>query len=85
MGRWRHLQALPIYPGNEPLPLRRGEVADRRIRAGPDESALMQSAMTEPDAGAVPDQQLDASQALVAEGISTSVTGRLPKAVLDPL
>ena len=85
MGRWGSIQALPIDPRDEPLPLRRGEVADSRIRAGPDESTLMQSAMTEPDAGAVPDQQLYASQALVAEGVSTSVTGRLPKAVLDPL
>ena len=75
MSRWRSVQTLPIHPGDEPLPLPGGEVADRRVRGGPDEAAAMQSAMTEPDAGAIPDEQLDSIQSLVAEGVGTAVAG----------
>jgi len=51
-------QTTPIHPGNQPLPLRRSQFHPARIRTFPNESPLMQAALAQPHAGAVPQQPL---------------------------
>ena len=47
--------------------------------------AAMQAALAKPDAGAVPDQELEPSLAAVAEGVGAAVTRRATQTVLDAL
>ena len=80
---WRcSVQSLPIDTGGEPLPLGGGEGAHRCVGAGPGEVTAMQAPLTEPDAGAIPDQELDAVLPSVAEGVGATVTRRLTQALL---
>ena len=85
VGRRCGVQSWPIDPGNPPLPLRRREGEHRGICRGPGEVALRQAALTEPDAGAIPDQELEPILASVAEGVGASIAGRAAQGVLDLL
>ena len=49
----------------------------------PDKSALVQTALTAPDAGAIPDQCLDPGAAPITKYIGCAVTGCAPKTLLD--
>ena len=46
----------PINTGSQPPPLGRRQRHDGAVGAGPGEMPLMQTALAEPDAGAVPNQ-----------------------------
>ena len=46
-----------------------------RIAVGPFELTAMQASLTEPNARAIPDQELEAMLAFVAKGVSTAITG----------
>lgn len=85
MRRRCSVQSLPIHPSDEPLPLHRSERADRGIGAGPGKVTAMQATLAEPDAGAVPDQELEAVLASVAKGVGRAVTRAAPEGVLYPL
>jgi len=45
----------------------------------------MQSALTQPDAGAVPDQKLETGLSSVTEGVSAAVAGTATQGVLNML
>ncbi len=85
VGGWRGVQSLPIDPGNQPLPLRRREGEQRSVCRGPGEVALMQTSLTKPDAGAIPDQEFEPILPSVAEGVSAAVAGRAAQGVLETL
>ena len=74
MGGRQGAQTLPIDAGGEPFPLPGTEGANRGIRAGPDKMTAMQTALTEPDTGAVPEQQFEAILAPVAKSKRASIT-----------
>ena len=75
MRRRRSLEPLPIDARNQPLPLLRREGAGSRIGTGPDEMAAMQSPMTQPHAGAVPDEEFDPGAPVIVKGVGAAVTG----------
>ena len=75
MRRWRGLESLPIDARNQPLPLLRREAAGGRIGTGPDEVATMQSPMTQPHAGAIPDEEFDPGAPVIVKGVGTAVAG----------
>jgi len=54
MTRWASFEALPIDPGNQPLPLRLTQGEQPLTDTRPDETAAMQAPLTEPNARAVP-------------------------------
>lgn len=75
MRRWRGLESLPIDTRNQPLPLLRREGAGGRIGTGPDEVTTMQAAMTQPHAGAIPDEEFDPGAPVIVKGVGTAVAG----------
>ena len=56
-------------PGDEPIPLRFRQRANRVASFRPDEATLMQTTLAQPDAGPVPDQQFEAVAAPVAKRV----------------
>ena len=83
VGRWPSFKTLPIDAGNEPFPLRLIEGAHGGLGAWPDEVTAMQTALTEPDAGAIPDQEFESIVTSIAEGVGAAIAGRAAKAFLD--
>src|SRR4051812_5072734 len=81
-GGRRRRQTLPVHAGGQPSPLIGPERADRLARLRPGETATVQTALRQPDAGAVPYQKLDAVAAFVAEGVGAAVAGRTAQALL---
>jgi len=63
---------LPIHTGDEPLPLRHRQGAHRGVGAGPSEVATMQAPLAQPDAGAIPDQELVPVLAAAVEGVGAA-------------
>ena len=81
----RRRESLPVDTGRQPAPLGHRKAEGRRVRGRPGKATTMQSALTEPDTGAVPDEEFEPRQPPVAEGVGTAVTGRAAQGVLDPL
>ena len=85
MGRRCGVQSPPIDSGNEPLPLPIGECEHRRICTGPSEVTLMQTSLAEPNASAVPDQELEPILSAVAKGVGAAVARCAAQGGLYPL
>ena len=64
------------------LPLRRREGAHRGIGGGPGEVALVQTAMAEPDAGTIPNEELDPGAPMIVKGVGAAVAGRTAQTCL---
>jgi hypothetical protein len=79
------IQSLPIDTRDEPLPLGGRERTHRRFCGGPDEMPTMQTAMTQPDAGAIPSQELDPGSPMIVKGVGAAVARRATQGVLDAL
>ena len=76
---------MPVDTGRQPTPLCGREGEGGGIRGRPDEVAAMQAPLTKPNAGAIPDQQLEPILAAIAKGVGTAVAGRTAQRVLDSL
>ena len=85
VGRRCGAQSLPIDPGDEPLPLCRCKGECCGICVGPSEVAAVQTSLTKPDAGAIPNEEFDPVLSSVAKGVGTAVAGRTAKGILDTL
>ena len=68
-------ESLPVNASRKPSPLGWCQGEGRGIRAWPDETAAVQSALTEPDTGAVPHEQFEPGQPPVTEGVGAAVAG----------
>ena len=83
MCRWKRRQTLPIHPGHQPVPLRLRDLENRVARRRPDETAPVQTALAQPNAVAVPQQQLQAVARPVAEHERGACARRMPQRLLD--
>lgn len=76
-------QPLPVYSGGEPTPLFRAHTIECFTRNGPSEPPLVQAAMAQPNARAVPDQELDTRMATVGKTIGRAIAWGAPVSLLD--
>ena len=68
------IQSLRINAADQPLPLRGGEHGHGCLCGGPDKVTFMQTALTQPHAGAILDLQLHPVLPPVAKGVGRAVT-----------
>ena len=76
-------QALPVDPGNEPLPLRVGQRPAGLAGLRPHEMARVQPALAQPHAVAIPAHQFEPGAAAVGEYVGSAVARRASQRLLD--
>jgi len=76
---------LPVNAGDKPLPLGGGELTHSGVGTEPGKTSLVEAALAEPDASAIPKKQFDTVVTPVAKEIGAAVTGRSLACVLDDL
>ena len=77
------LQSAPVDSADQPAPFFRAQGAGGRVALRPREAPLVQTPDTQPDAGAVPNQQFDPVAAAIPKGVSRAIARRPPQRLLN--
>ena len=73
----------PVNAGDEVVPLGSREWAGGTVSTGPSEVTAMQSSLTQPDAGTIPDQKFETRATPIAKDVGAAIARCAAQRVLD--